>query len=120
MPENGMATVRKTSGAANVTFGLSGIALNGAIVQGYGKDTSSDKAEAMYNAGETAAVSFYNTKSKVTVDGLVNTAGAFPNVGDAITINSDSGFVDTVSLSGDMNGFRKVRLEATIYATSLS
>lgn len=114
-----MSTIKKNASAANVSFGLSGFSFNGSIVQTYSKEISSERAEAMDNTGETAAVSFYNQKTKVVVEGLVN-GNPSQVPGDIVTINSDDCIVDSFSLSGEMNGFRKVRVEATKYSSALT
>ena len=114
-----MSTIKKNANAANVVFGLSGFSFNGSIIQSYSKEVGSEKSAVQDNSGETAAVTFYDQKSKVSVEGVVN--GSPSQVpGDIVTINGDDCIVDQFTTSGENNGWRKVRLEATKYSSALT
>ena len=111
-----MATVqRKGTTAANVSFGTA-VTLTNAVVQEYTSDYESQLNETPDSTGATVAAAFYDNKKQLAVGGLFNGAGA-PTIkpGDAITINSEAGFVKTVNITQASTDWYKIRVNAVFY-----
>lgn len=112
-----MATVtRKTSGAANVAFGVSGITVTGTIVQGYNDVYGSQKGETPDSTGATVAAAFFDNKRQIVVEALFNSGSELTFIpGDAITVNSLAGFIDSLERMKSSTEFYKVRFNVTVY-----
>ena len=112
-----MATVtRKTSGAANIVFGVSGITVTGTIVQGFDSAFGSQKNETPDSTGATVAAAWYDNKKALTVEALFNSASALTIApGDAITVNGLASFLDTYTTKQASTEFEKVTLNLTYY-----
>jgi hypothetical protein len=119
--------VPQTPNAVPVTFGtilhfgLPDIEVTGIIVDSYKRDAQyAQTQEVTDQMGTVIGLRMSDFRAQVSVDGRVlasNTANMPPiKAGDILTINVDKIAINSVSYSGQANGFHNFSLSGTAYS----
>ena len=103
-------------------FGLPDIDVTGIIVDSYNRDAQyAQTQEVTDQMGTVIGLRMSDFRAQVSVDGRVlaeaNTA-TMPNIkaGDILTINVDKIVINSVSYSGQANGFHNLSISGTAYS----
>lgn len=114
-----MAVKMKMSAGATAVWGTSGVSNQGfgKLLSASRKRSAAGKEKIPDEEGNTCGVVYFDEEDSLSLEVLCSSAATNPEIGDTITVDSVSGYVEDYEKKWDHKGTKKLAISATRFAS---